>query len=373
MTAVLPKHLDPVQEIPCRTVRPKFLRRVYVHPENATNEQIHRAKKLCEACPLLETCAKDAMSAGDSFAGDLRGPANGVIQAGVLCRGVKDTLDKLESIAGVKAAQHEKKPKRIIFGQPCRSCGAPMVKWSRNQPRLPDGYVAHRGRGFCTGCRAAYKKDLEDWRAKHPEDALKKAVVRKPIDRKRTSLGTFPGRITTALKAGDTQQAEALMYQWVLEKDRQAVRVAIARGYRKVHLPGREAKFNAAIRAWQDCPGATARVVADRARVAEDTALKAAVALRLAGHPEFVNHPTRMGEERERKLRVKWGRTMFRQWETKQRYNIAKGLLRDRPDLTQREIAAFAGVGLDTVSRLNTGTLDRHRAKDRKRKTAGRA
>lgn len=361
------------QKTPCRDVKPKFLRRVFVYPEGATAEQIHRAKKLCKACPLLETCAKDAISAGDSFAGDSHGPANGVIQAGVLCRGDKATLNKLESIAGVKAVQDEKNRKRIVFGQPCRSCGVPMVKWSRNQPAMPEGYVAHRGRGFCTGCRAAYKKDLEEWRAAHPEDALKKAVVRKPTDRKRSSLGTYPGRITTALKAGDRQQAEALMYQWVLEKDQNAVNVAISKGYRKVRLPGREAKFNAAIREWQDCPSATARVIADRVGVAEDTALKAAVSLRLAGHPAFIDHYTRMREGRERQLRVKWGWKMYRRWQTRQRHNTVKNLLRDRPDLTQREIAAFAGVGLDTVSRINTGTLDRHREKDRRRKSAGRA
>lgn len=355
------------------TARPRSLRAAFVYPEDATAEQIYRAKELCHACPSLNTCAKDAISAGDSLSGDYQGPACGVIQAGVLCRGDKATLEKLESVAGVKARNTKKQRKRIVFGQPCRACGAPMVKWSRNQPAMPEGYVAHRGRGFCTGCRSAYNKDLKEWRAAHPEDALNKAVVRKSTDRKRGSLGTFPGRITTSLQAGDRQQAEELMYQWVLEKDRHAVNVAVAKGARAVRLPGRETKFDAAARAWQQCPDATARVIADRAGVAEDTALKAAVSLKLAGHPDFVNHATSMGEQRERKIRVKWGWKMYRQWQTRQRYNTVRNLLRDRPDLSQREIAAFSGVGLDTVSRINTGTLQRHRAKDRKRKSAGRA
>lgn len=34
-----------------------------------------------------------------------------------------------------------------------------MFKWTRTG--APEGYVMHRGRGICTGCRAAYNEELE--------------------------------------------------------------------------------------------------------------------------------------------------------------------------------------------------------------------
>lgn len=139
---------------------------------------------MCEHCPLLKQCATEAITAGTSLNSLDRSPANGVIQAGVICHGDLDTAYRLAQIAEVDVPAYlVEKTHRDNIGarrpDRCRNCDLPMIKWNRHEEQ-PEGYQMHYARGFCTACRSAYAQ----WKKEHPTE---QRGLRKPIDRKRHS------------------------------------------------------------------------------------------------------------------------------------------------------------------------------------------
>lgn len=155
-------------------------RELFTNPVGRNAPSTHLAIQICETCPIIRECAKLALTSGSSIDFSNTHPAVGVIQAGVYCDGSPRAAVELGARAGEPAPTVEVAP-RAKVGDRCRSCGTPMVRWTRD--RVPEGYAMHRGRGFCTGCRQEYNAELERARAAgEVQEGL-----RKPIDRKRHS------------------------------------------------------------------------------------------------------------------------------------------------------------------------------------------
>lgn len=131
---------------------------------NADRFKIAAAVKICEACPLIQACARDALTAGDLQEDGTRAVADGVLQAGVICRGDQATVDALRAVAGLP--NHPQAPRSRIIrsrgtiqeGQRCRECSRPLWKFTRDPSEIPDGYVMLYARGWCVHCRVAYKQ-----------------------------------------------------------------------------------------------------------------------------------------------------------------------------------------------------------------------
>jgi len=80
-----------------------------------------------------------------------------------------------------------------------------MVRWHRGV--TPEGYVMHRGRGYCTGCRAAYNAELKAERERTGD----KPRLRKIIDRKRHSAPKRTGReVTVQFALFDREMLETM-------------------------------------------------------------------------------------------------------------------------------------------------------------------
>lgn len=156
---------------PChRTKNPAF-----TNPDSASQQAINAAKKMCQHCPLIQQCAKDALTSGSDLIGNTK-PADGVLQAGVICTGDYTTEMELAAVAGLgEVVQHERR-RRVKAATHCVNCGAPMVRWNRHEVSAPEGFVMHYARGFCTECRSAYARAF-------PRGSVR--GLRKPVDRKR--------------------------------------------------------------------------------------------------------------------------------------------------------------------------------------------
>lgn len=157
----------------------KSTNRAFYNPDSATPLAVSEAIRLCEKCPILKDCAVKALTAGTSLCEDYHAPANGVIQAGIVCGGDIDTAFRLAAIAGVPVpdvlvAQN----RRSRPGDTCRSCLKPMVRWNRYDEQ-PQGYVMHYARGFCTNCRKPYEKWVKENNMKSLHRGLRKQVDRK--------------------------------------------------------------------------------------------------------------------------------------------------------------------------------------------------
>ena len=136
---------------------------------------------MCEECPIRRACAERALTSGTSMDGGYKAPAVGVIQAGVYCDGSERATLELAAVAGVPAPTYRDTSRRTQTSDHCKACGRPMVRWHRGV--TPEGYVMHRGRNFCTNCRAAYNAEL-----KAEREALgDQPRPRKVIDRKNHS------------------------------------------------------------------------------------------------------------------------------------------------------------------------------------------
>ena len=138
-----------------------------------------RAIQMCEGCPALKQCAEMALVGGSSIDMTREHPAEGVIQAGVYCDGTDRATWELMERAGRNELVQIGGGARPKAADRCRSCHKPMVRWTRD--RVPEGYVMHRGRGFCTNCRKAYDRELARARAAGEV----REGLRKQIDRKR--------------------------------------------------------------------------------------------------------------------------------------------------------------------------------------------
>lgn len=160
--------------------------KAFISPDNAAPEELEAAGHMCKSCPLLQACARAALTAGDTTDRGVRRPADGVFQAGIICRGDYQTAARLAERAGcevpaylVEEAGRPSAPNR------CRACGRAMVRWHRGV--TPEGYVMHFARGFCSQCRGAYR----EWKREHPEAVRRVAS----IDRSRHSAPGRSGRV----------------------------------------------------------------------------------------------------------------------------------------------------------------------------------
>ena len=326
------------------------MRNAFIFPEEATPRQIQRAKTICATCPRLKKCASEALDAGSDLSHEKRAPASGVIMAGVLCDGSKGALDALEKAAGVRKV-YKSSRKRIAFGTPCRNCETPMVRWSRLNPPIPDGYAMHYGRGLCSNCRGVYRKELAAWKAANPKRAARKRYGGKPTDRNNATLETLRGKIETAVKNGDEELADELRYRWSVERDRRTVRIAVAKGETIVELPARGAKTDRALLEWQRNPNRSDRDVAAVCDCSASVASMARLLLITAGVPGFASSEE-FRSEWERAWRIKSAKGALNRMAVKQRRQRAMALLRDRPDLSQNQVAKIVGIDRHTVRAL---------------------
>ena len=157
-------------------------RELFTKPTGRDTPATERAIQMCESCPALKQCAEMALVGGSSIDMHNERPATGVIQAGVYCDGSDRATWELMAAAGrVERTLNVGGGLRPKALDRCRSCDKPMVRWTRD--RVPEGYVMHRGRGFCTNCRKAYDRELARARAAGET----RMGLRKQIDRKRHS------------------------------------------------------------------------------------------------------------------------------------------------------------------------------------------
>lgn len=138
---------------PCHKTR----NRSFIQPTAQDSPANRAAIKTCEHCPILKECAAAALTSGNTLNPGYSGPAQGVIQAGVICRGDIATAMELSMIAGVPMPDYAAETRARASTQ-CINCEKPMVPWTRGE--VPEGYVMHRGRNYCTECRAAYDEAL---------------------------------------------------------------------------------------------------------------------------------------------------------------------------------------------------------------------
>lgn len=130
---------------------------------NSDQFKIAAAVRICEACPLIQECARAALTAGGLQDGT-QAVANGVIQAGVVCQGDHATVDALNAAANAPEATHspharEVQPRAFITpGQPCKACSRPLWKFTRDRSEIPEGHSMHYAKGWCVNCRVAYKQ-----------------------------------------------------------------------------------------------------------------------------------------------------------------------------------------------------------------------
>ena len=355
-----------MDKAPCELARPKAVRDAFVFPEEATDGHIERAKELCQTCPRLQACARAALYAGTSLAGDVAAPAVGVVQGGVHCDGSTAALEALEAVAGVKANHGTGKRDLVRFGEPCRACNRPMVRWNRMQVEPPEGYVTHRGRHICTECRKAYAKDLAAWRAANPAEAARRANVGRRVDRKRTSLAGLRGKVYTALRDGDTTRAEDLLCRWSVEKDRQKAQRDIAAGRAIVRLPSRGEATDRALIALQEHPSLSRRELSTLSGVSLYALRKAHCLLVRAEVPGFAGEEVQLAPDTERHYRLENARAAFAETERRSRQRAVLSLLRDRPDLSQRRVAAITGAHRKAVQTLAL-QVQREREKQREK------
>lgn len=124
------------------------------NPEAASEQSRRAAIEVCHHCPLIVACAAAGLEAGNTL-DHVKQPANGVIQAGVICHGDSVTKMILAHIAGVPLVEDkQRKPRKGRAASKCVNCSQLMVPWTRDV--VPDGYVMHHARNYCTECRSAY-------------------------------------------------------------------------------------------------------------------------------------------------------------------------------------------------------------------------
>lgn len=116
---------------------------------------VAEAVALCSQCPARVACATAALADGASLDGSYTRPPSDCVRAGVKCRGNKRTARDLAAIAGVEAPEYRDARPRNRAAEACVNCGTPMIPWTRGD--VPEGYVMHYARSFCTECRSAYR------------------------------------------------------------------------------------------------------------------------------------------------------------------------------------------------------------------------
>lgn len=155
--------------------------------DNDNAEGVQRALDTCTRCQLARPdqfaqCAQDALAAGTTTDLAVKACANGVVQAGIVCRGDLHTWRQLKNQLGQPPEEdrceicdrsfttvtqhhdgicngcaqilvrHELAAPSAGRNTPppnCRGCNAPM---SRNANPRPDGWVRHAAHGYCRRC-----------------------------------------------------------------------------------------------------------------------------------------------------------------------------------------------------------------------------
>ncbi|WP_330184998.1 hypothetical protein OHB26_16285 [Nocardia sp. NBC_01503] len=108
------------------------------------------AQRVClTECPRerFRACAQDALRAGTLIDDENPSVANGVVMAGVVCRGDTITRRRLQLALG-EEVKVRVRPDR------CLGCRRPMTTRRRKQP----GYVVHESDGRCGGCKRAEQR-----------------------------------------------------------------------------------------------------------------------------------------------------------------------------------------------------------------------
>ncbi|MEV0251177.1 hypothetical protein AB0H76_31610 [Nocardia sp. NPDC050712] len=109
------------------------------------------AQALCrDSCPrdLFLDCARSALSAGNSVGDDQDRVADGVVMAGIVCRGDALTGKALRRVIKQYAETPANRPRH------CLNCHKPMT--TRRRKLL--GHVIHESGGLCTRCRRAEQR-----------------------------------------------------------------------------------------------------------------------------------------------------------------------------------------------------------------------
>ncbi|MEV6070283.1 hypothetical protein AB0L82_27375 [Nocardia sp. NPDC052001] len=108
------------------------------------------AQRVCLAqCPRerFRACAQAALSAGTLIDEENPSVADGVVMAGVVCRGDKATTRRLQLALG-QEVKVRVRPDR------CLSCHRPMTTRRRKR----EGYVVHESNGRCSSCKRAEQR-----------------------------------------------------------------------------------------------------------------------------------------------------------------------------------------------------------------------
>lgn len=120
------------------------------NPDWATHPDTVRAVQIClTACPLSQfrACAETGLTAGTVEWDKRRRVADGVVMAGIVCKGDSPTSRALRNAAGPL-------PATAPATRWCVTCRQPMT--TRHKPL--QGFVEHEGGGQCRKCRHQTRK-----------------------------------------------------------------------------------------------------------------------------------------------------------------------------------------------------------------------
>ncbi|MFE3754101.1 hypothetical protein ACFXO9_07305 [Nocardia tengchongensis] len=108
------------------------------------------AQRVCaERCPRdrFRACATAALAAGTLIGDEAPSVADGVVMAGIVCRGDAITRRRLQAVLA-DDVDPRVRPDR------CVSCQRPMTTRRRKRP----GYVVHESNGRCGACKRAEQR-----------------------------------------------------------------------------------------------------------------------------------------------------------------------------------------------------------------------
>lgn len=155
-------------QVSCSTSPDLFLQpgeRADWHRSSAAKQ----ARQLCAKCPLgAVRCAQQAL--------ELPGIPDGVILAGIVCRGGNATRHELRLLAGAAKPRTDRPNLTLVPATPathCTGCERPFA--DPDSPPDPDSDAVHRSaRGLCRSCYTAARRagTLEPAHAPRPDDCI---------------------------------------------------------------------------------------------------------------------------------------------------------------------------------------------------------
>lgn len=93
-------------------------------------------------------------------------------------------MDKAKLLGMARSELDPPKRPLVRRGDRCKACSRPLYPWSRGG--VPEGYVMHYARGWCVGCRPAYRAAKEEAEARGEVWSRSRGLT-KETDRKRHS------------------------------------------------------------------------------------------------------------------------------------------------------------------------------------------